>query len=140
MKLALMLFALALPALSADDRTELLEADRAFDKETAARGLDGWMAWFAGDALLNTAQGQISGKEAVRKYYSAMFARREFSIRWHPFFSEASNDGSLGYTMGTAVISYRDDQGQVQKRDGRYLTVWKRQPDGRWLAVTDMGN
>jgi ketosteroid isomerase-like protein len=42
--------------------------------------------------------------------------------------------------MGTAVISYRDDQGQIQKRDGRYLTVWRRQAGGRWLAVTDMGN
>lgn len=135
-----MLFALSLPVFSADFRTELLEADRAFDRDTAARGLDGWMAWFAEDARLNTAQGEINGKAAVRKYYSGMFARREFSIRWQPFFAGASSDGTLGYTMGTAVISYRDDQGQIQKRDGRYLTVWRRQADGRWLAVTDMGN
>jgi ketosteroid isomerase-like protein len=135
-----MLFALSLPVFSADFRTELLEADRAFDRDTAARGLDGWMAWFAEDARLNTAQGEINGKAAVRKYYSGMFARREFSIRWQPFFAGASSDGTLGYTMGTAVISYRDDQGQIQKRDGRYLTVWRRQAGGRWLAVTDMGN
>lgn len=135
-----MLLAISLPAFSADFQKELLEADRAFDRDTAARGLDGWMAWFADDARLNTAQGEISGKAAVTKYYSGMFARREFSIRWQPFFASASSDGTLGYTMGTAVISYRDGQGQIQKRDGRYLTVWRRQADGRWLAVTDMGN
>lgn len=117
-----------------------MDADRAFDRDTTARGLEGWMAWFAPDAQLNTPQGEISGKDAVMKYYSAMFARREFSIRWKPFFADASKDGTLGFTLGTAVISFRDEKGDIQKRDGRYLTVWKRQPDGRWLAVTDMGN
>jgi len=140
MKKLILIAFLSLPALCADHRQELLDADRAFDGETAARGLDGWMAWFAPDARLNTAEGEIAGLAAVRKFYSGMFARREFSIRWQPFFAEASKDGTLGYTMGRAVISFREDSGEVRKRDGRYLTVWKRQPDGRWLAVTDMGN
>ncbi len=140
MKPLLLLVLLALSASAADFRKELLDADRAFDSDTAARGLEGWMAWFAADALLNTPVGEVSGKVAVRKYYAAMFSRREFSIRWQPFHADVSNDGTLGYTMGKAVISYRDDQDQVQKRDGRYLTVWKRQADGRWMAVTDMGN
>ncbi len=140
MKTLLLLTLLAVPAFCADYRQELMDADSAFDKETAARGLDGWMAWFAPDAHLNTPQGELRGIAELRKHYSAMFARKEFSIRWQPFFAESSSDGTLGYTMGTAVISFKDDQGQNQKRDGRYLTVWKRQPDGRWLAVTDMGN
>jgi ketosteroid isomerase-like protein len=140
MKLLVLLILTALPVFPADYRKQLMDADRAFDRDTAARGLDGWMAWFAPDARLNTPQGEIRGTDAVRKHYSAMFARREFSIRWQPFFADASNDGTLGYTLGTAVISYRDDKGEVQRRDGRYLTVWKRQPDGGWLAVTDMGN
>jgi ketosteroid isomerase-like protein len=140
MKPLVLIALLALPVFPADYRQQLIDADRAFDRDTAARGLDGWMAWFAPDARLNTLQGEIRGKEAVRKHYSAMFGRREFSIRWQPFFADASNDGTLGYTLGTAVISYRDDLGKVQKRDGRYLTVWKRQADGRWMAVTDMGN
>lgn len=140
MKQILLLALLALPLAGADFRQELLEADRAFDLETASRGLDGWMAWFAPDAQLNTPQGKILGRDALRSHYAVMFARQDFSIRWQPYFADSSADGTLGYTLGTAVISFRDEKGQIQKRDGRYLTVWKRQPGGRWLAVTDMGN
>jgi ketosteroid isomerase-like protein len=140
MRTLLLLAALAVSTHAADFHQQLLDADRAFDLETAARGLDGWMVWFAPDARLNTLQGEIRGAAALRQHYSAMFARKEFSIRWQPFFADSSKDGTLGYTLGTAVISWKDEAGVAQKRDGRYLTVWKRQPDGRWKAVTDMGS
>ena len=140
MKTLLLFTLLSFPALCADHRQELLDADRAFDRETAARGLDGWMSWFAPDAHLNTPQGEVRGEANVRQHYSAMFARQDFSIRWKPFFAESSKDGTMGYTMGTAVISFKDDNGELRKRDGHYLTIWRRQPDGRWKVVTDMGN
>ncbi|HPT27061.1 MAG TPA: DUF4440 domain-containing protein [Bryobacteraceae bacterium] len=140
MKTLLLLALFSITAAAADFRQELMDADRAFDTETAARGLDGWMAWFAPDAQLNTPQGKIQGRVQLRKHYVGMFGRNEFSIRWQPFFADSSTDGTMGYTMGTAAISFKDEKGEIQKRDGRYLTVWKRQPDGQWLAVTDMGN
>ncbi len=131
---------LCLPLCAGDLEDSLKAADRAFDKSTLERGLDGWMSWFADDAVLNTQQGVIHGRAAVRAYYSAMFARKEFSIRWQPLHAEASRDGTLGYTVGSAETSFRNEKGEVQSRSGRYLTVWRRQPDGSWKVVSDIGN
>lgn len=131
---------LVLPLLAADHRQALLDADRAFDRATAERGLDGWMSFFAGDARINTPRGILEGKAALRDHYAKMFARKNFSIHWKPLYAEASQDGTLGYTLGTAEFSSDDESGVTQKANGRYLTVWRKQPDGSWKAVTDLGN
>ena len=131
---------LALPLLAADHRQALIDADKAFDAATAERGLDGWMSFFADDARINSPGGILEGKAALRKHYSGMFARKNFSIRWKPLYAEASQDGTLGYTLGTAEISSDDESGVSRKRDGRYLTVWRKLADGSWKAVTDLGN
>jgi len=135
-----MLLAATAAVAATDFRQELLEADRAFDRVTAERGLDGWMSCFAEDAQLNAPAGPLRGKAALREHYSKMFAQRDFSIRWTPYHAEASKDGTLGFTLGTAVISWTDDKHQSVKRNGRYLTVWRKEADGTWRAVTDIGN
>ncbi len=56
-----------------------------------------------------------------------MFARPEFSIRWKPLHAEAAKDGSLGYTYGASEISFKDEAGKVQRRQGRYITVWRKE-------------
>lgn len=130
----------ATPLLAADVPQQLKEADRAFDAATAARGLDGWMSYFADDARLNQQPKEIVGKAALRAFYSGMFARKDFSIRWQPVHAEASQDGTLGYTYGVSQISFRDERGELVKREGRYLTVWRKQKDGTWKVTTDIGN
>jgi ketosteroid isomerase-like protein len=125
---------------AADFSQEVLAADRAFDKATAERGLDGWMSFFAEDAQLNLPAGPLRGKAALREHYSRMFAQKDFSIRWAPYHAETSKDGTLGFTLGTATISWTDEKSQKVERKGRYLTVWRKTADGSWRAVTDIGN
>ncbi len=122
-----------------DPAAVLTEADKAFDRDTAARGLDGWMSWFAEDARIEAAKNVIVGKPALREYYSKMFAQREFSIHWWPVFADISADGTLGYTFGRATISWRDEKGEVQKRESRYSTLWRKQKDGAYKVVFDIG-
>ncbi|MBN9656890.1 MAG: nuclear transport factor 2 family protein [Acidobacteria bacterium] len=73
---ALSLALCAAPLLAAEVPQELMKADRAFDAATLARGLDGWMSYFADDARLNQRPTEIVGKAALREFYSKMFERR----------------------------------------------------------------
>lgn len=139
MRLAFLALLLASTA-PATDSQKLIAADVAFAAETAKLGLDGWINWFAPDAQVNGSAGLVRGTAALRKYYAGMFAQKDFSIRWSPTFAEASADGSLGYTLGAATISFTNEKGEKVERSSRYLTVWRRQPDGRYKVVTDMGN
>jgi ketosteroid isomerase-like protein len=137
----LILFGLPAPALFAQSNaaTVLMEADRAFDRDTAARGLDGWMGWFAEDARIETNKDVLVGKAVLREYYSKMFAGREFRIHWWPVQADISADGTLGFTFGRAEVSWRDEKGEMQKRESRYTTLWRRQRDGQYKVVFDMG-
>lgn len=132
-----MLWSPSLPAEGLED--QLMEADRAFDLATARAGLDGWMSCFAEDAQVHSPAGPVKGRLALREHYSRMFAQKDFSIRWKPFHAESSKDGTLGYTLGTAVITWTDANNQPVRRDGRYLTVWRKE-NGVWKVVTDQGN
>jgi ketosteroid isomerase-like protein len=139
--LALVLFGPPAPALFAQSAAAaiLMEADVAFDQDTAAHGLDGWMNWFAEDARIETSKDVLVGKAALRKFYSKMFASREFHIHWWPVQADISADGTLGFTFGRAEISWRDEKGEVRKRESRYATLWRRQKDGAYKVVFDMG-
>ena len=55
---------------------------------------------------------------------------------WHPVVAGASQDGSMGWTVGEAVITTADGHSGPSK----YLTIWKRQADGTMRFFTDGGS
>lgn len=117
------------------------QADLDFCAATKARGLDGWMSYFADDATAFPAgKPFIQGKAALREFYSNLFSTPELTIDWRPVIAEAASSGDLGYTIGTAEFRFRDKDGQLTTRPGKYLTVWKKQAGGSWKVVADLGN
>ena len=61
--------------------------------------------------------------------------RRTDVIRWQPLHAEVAASGDLGYTWGVAE-SAPGKEGPF-KPYGIYVTIWKRQPDGKWKFVYD---
>jgi hypothetical protein len=57
-------------------------------------------------------------------------------IDWGPRFSDVAGSGDLGFSVGDATFDI-EGLGQIFTK---YLTVWRRQPDGRWRYVADLGN
>jgi ketosteroid isomerase-like protein len=58
---------------------------------------------------------------------------------WHPVYSEGAASGDLGFTIGEAVIT---PSGATPDKafHSKYLTVWRRQPDGSVRYIVDGGN
>jgi ketosteroid isomerase-like protein len=48
--------------------------------------------------------------------------------------------GDFGYTYGTFEFRSRDKEGKLVSNYGKYTSIWKRQKDGSWKVVLDMGN
>jgi ketosteroid isomerase-like protein len=120
-------------------RTALMEADRAFNRATAARRTDGWMEFIAEDGAMIRAPGTITGRAAIREAMAKTFADTAFSLRWEPLQSDVGAASDLGYTNGRYKVQFRDAKGKAVERTGRYLTVWKKQADGSWKVVRDIG-
>src|SRR5882672_6515906 len=123
------LFAVLLaPCARAQDvvatRSALMEADRAFNRATAARRTDGWVEFFAEDGTMIRSARTITGRAAIRDEMAKAFADTTFTLTWEP--DQADGSGDVGYTNGHYRMRFRDDKGQEVVRTGRYLTVWKR--------------
>jgi ketosteroid isomerase-like protein len=58
---------------------------------------------------------------------------------WHPVYSEGSAAGDLGFTVGEATIAVPGASG-VTEYKSKYLTIWRRQPDGSIRYIVDGGN
>ena len=124
-----------------DERKDLVQADRDFDKATAETGVEGWVSYFAEDGQMFPAGAEIvSGRQAIREAMAPAFKNPGFSLRWKPLGAEVSHAGDLGYTYGTYVAKGPGPQGQTVERHGKYVSIWKKQTYGSWKVVVDIGN
>ena len=139
---SLLLVALAACARRVDvvaARAALQDADRAFDRATTERRLDGWVDFFAEDGAMLAPGGPVSGKAAIRDHMARALSDTSFTLRWRPTASDVGAAGDLGYTVGQYEARHRDEKGSVAVRTGTYLTVWKRQADASWKVALDVG-
>ncbi len=138
------------PAPVADPSTvreHLLAADRAFAADTYARGLDGWLAHHAPDAVRLQMGGTaaagtvVQGLDAVRAYDAGLFADPSARLVWTPTEGGAFADGATGFTTGrSAMVRLRADGAAPDTLfRGTYVTVWRRGADGRWRVILDTG-
>jgi ketosteroid isomerase-like protein len=59
-------------------------------------------------------------------------------ITWDPMRSLGAGSGGLAYTVGHSVSGPR--QGKAGKAElNKYMTIWRQNPDGRWVYIFDLG-
>ena len=123
------------------ERQAVLQADRDFAQATAERGVEAWVSYFSEDGVMLPAAGDVvRGHAAIRDLMAPAFESPGYAIMWTPAFAEVAEGGDLAYTFGTYETSALDAAGNRTDTHGRYVTVWKKQADGNWKAVLDMGN
>jgi len=138
----------ALPALSATSRgaspriareAELFaEQDRRFAEQAGRESAAAAFATnAASDAVVFGAFGQlVRGPDAIR----AVLSDGEAHWEWAPVAGGASADRRLGYTVGDAVIRRRAADGSWSPSYSKYLTLWRRGPDGTTRFLADGGS
>lgn len=113
----------------------LLEADRAFAAATARRGVDGWVEAFRPDGMQVSGAAVVEGHDAIREAMTPPFSDSTFSLEWAPEGARISDDRSLGYSWGR----YTTRRGG-EEETGRYLTVWRWEPERGWRVEADIGS
>jgi ketosteroid isomerase-like protein len=117
----------------------LFELEAQFAKDVAERGGAAFASWFADDgvALGNGASAKV-GKIAVAK--SANWSPKDYQLKWVPTDALMGPSGDMGYTWGHFEGHSKDANGNPVTVSGRYITIWRRQPDGNWKVVLDAGS
>ena len=118
----------------------LMQADRDFAVATHARGIDGWMSFYAPDAIRIRYRGNmVRGFDEIRKFDLPNISDTTSVLNWEPTDAYVFNGGSIGSTTGTySVISRRAADAEKELGSGRYVTMWRRD-GGRWLVIMDTG-
>jgi ketosteroid isomerase-like protein len=117
----------------------LLEADRQFALEVAERGLEAWVDWFEEEGFQLAPGEVVRGKTAIRAYMKDAFGTEGFLLEWEPEHASISASGDLGYTFGRYTAHRTGEDGSDVIREGRYITIWHKQPDGTWKVALDTG-
>jgi ketosteroid isomerase-like protein len=123
-----------------DVRAELMEADRAFAKAAADKGLDGWMSVMVADAarLPKLGESFIVGLAAIRKADAAIFANPNRKLTWEPADAYAFDGAAHGITTGRYQILLNETGKESVMGTGAYVTFW-RKVAGKWVVIFDTG-
>ena len=106
-----------------------------------AKDLDRYVSFYADDAiLLWPGAPMVTGRAAIRKFMRLFFSMPDFSLSFKTARVELSLAGDFAYTCGTNKVTLVDPNGKRMKDSGKYLTVYRKQSDGTWKVVADMGN
>ena len=79
----------------------------------------------------------VIGPQAVEDFFSRGAGS---SLAWQPVYAAVAASRDLGFTIGEYTSTGRGPTGAAVQRFGKYLTVWRLQPDGTWKFVVDGGN
>lgn len=128
------------PPLPTAAEQALLAADREFARDVAARRLEGWVAAFdEHGSQVDPAGRPVTGHAAIRAYMDAAFADPSFHLEWEPLEARVPEDGGLGFTWGRWTLRTVDAAGKPVEEQGHYVDLWRRQPDGTWKLLFDVG-
>jgi ketosteroid isomerase-like protein len=118
------------PVDLAAEYQSLINTERAFAKksmDTNAR--EAFLAFIADDGILFNPEPEL-GKPVWEKRPAP-----QFTLDWWPTYADISRSADLGWTTGPWEIGLKDGK----KLHGYFSTVWRKQADGTWKFVTDMG-
>jgi ketosteroid isomerase-like protein len=128
------------PDLHAANEAAIRDADLAWSKAAAAQQVDQIVSYYADNASSFVDHGRIAtGKDAIRGQWEELFMMG-YSIAWQPTKVEVAQSGDLGYSQGTYEEKSTDSKGNTVANHGKYVVIWKKQPDGAWKAVSEIAN
>ncbi len=100
----------------------------------------GMMANYTSDAIVMAPNEEAwRGQEGLDKGFSGLLSQFSFKDGAATT-TDVMVAGDLAVETGTFTLTLQPKTGAEIKDKGKYLTVWKRQPDGTWKIVRDINN
>jgi ketosteroid isomerase-like protein len=133
--LALLLGAMGVPCVAADDLATLTEQVRAtevaFARTLADRDVKAFRSMIAPDVIWLADQ-PLRGPDQVLTRWQKFFDAPQPPFSWAPELVEVQEGGKLALSTGPVM-------NPAGKRVGTYTSIWRREPSGEWKIIFDRG-
>jgi len=104
-------------------------------------GVEGYAAFLTEDAVWLPQGAPIQvGRDAIMDHQKALRSLEDFSLRFLPTRVEVSDSGDLACGIGTAEVRFVAPDGREIHGAGKWMDIWRKQPDGSWKCIAGMDN
>jgi uncharacterized protein (TIGR02246 family) len=123
------------------DEAAIRAASAEWSKAAQAKDLDKSMSYYAEDSTYLSDKGaMVKGRNSIRMVWKEMLAEPGAGLTFTATSVEVARSGDLAYEYGTYDLVTEEKKGKPTDEKGKYLVVWKKQPDGSWKAAVDIDN
>jgi len=114
---------------------EIIKADEAFSEMSRKTGMKkAFIEYIDNEGiLLRSNHPPIIGANAID--FLSQVNDSSYTLTWSPGGGEIATSDDLGYTYGIYKLATKDT---ILR--GTYVSIWKKQKDGKWKFVLDSGN
>jgi ketosteroid isomerase-like protein len=133
----LLILVLAVVAHGQSALHDMVKTEQAFSKMAEEKNArEAFMAFIADDGLLFR-PGAVNGKKWMLEHPLPPSDKKPL-LAWQPAYAGMAASGDMGFTTGPweAKADINDDKPAGY---GHFMTVWKKQADGSWKFVVDLG-
>jgi len=118
-------------------KLSMVETEKAFSHTSEVKGTRAaFMEFIADDGVLFRPKA-VKGKQWMMEHPLRPSPKRDW-LSWGPSFADEAQAGDMGYTFGPWKRK-ADINDEKPSAFGHFLTIWKKQPDGSWKFVVDLG-
>ena len=127
-------------AVTAEAQTplqQMVQTEQAFSRMAAEKNTRAaFLAFIADDGLLFRPTA-VNGKKWMNEHPVPASDKHPL-LAWQPAFAGMAAAGDLGFTTGP--WEFKEDVSDAKPAGyGHFVTLWKKQPDGTWKFVVDLG-
>ena len=119
-------------AFAQSPRQAVIDAETAFAAQVAQNGMQTAFLANAAPAAIAVENGRLVEAQSL---WNARQVKTGSRLTWHPLLADVAQSGDLGYTAGPWTML----QNERAQASGEYVTLWRKQPDGQWKYIVDMG-
>jgi ketosteroid isomerase-like protein len=118
-------------------RLDLMAADKEFSSLSEEKGMKNAFIEYidSNGVLLRPGHLPIIGANAID--YLIQQDDTGYTLSWEPRNAEVAKSGEMGYTYGIYAMRPKAKDTVIY---GTYVSVWKKQQDGKWKLLLDTGN
>jgi ketosteroid isomerase-like protein len=121
---------------AADSLEQMAATERAFAQRATVVGWkQAFLEYFADDAIAFAGEATAPAKDGLR---AAPDPPKDVQLLWEPRSGDAAASGELGYLTGPST-TINPARNNGAPRYGNYTSIWKRQADGTFKVIIDVG-
>ncbi len=122
----------------ADIEQQIRQTDQDWAKTAAAHSADGWVGYYATDAVVLPPNAKsMNDPASIRAFIGTLLALPNLQLSWHDTKVVVADAGDMAYLYGTYALSANDPSGAPINDTGKIAEIWRKQPDGAWKCVLD---